>query len=93
MSKRGIFDTKDMETTPFTIASSIVITTLLLLAAMFESAFLFRVGIIGLLIIPILNVYCGQKINAWFDKYNKHTYTSTSEEDDESEHVSRILED
>jgi len=93
MGKKGIFDTKDMETTPFTIASSIVIATLLLLAAMFESAFLFRVGIVGLLIIPILNVYCGQRIDAWFDKHSKRTYTSTSEEDDESEHVSRILED
>ncbi len=93
MGKKGLFDTKDVENTPFLFTASIVITAVLIISALLESAVLFRIGLLGFIVVPFMQAMFGERINRWFEKHEKRNYTATEEETDEAHKVHRILED
>ncbi len=52
-----LIPTKKDENTPFLLGSSVVITIVLLLGAVFESTFIFGLGVLGIIVAPFIQVF------------------------------------
>ncbi len=52
-----LIPTKKEENTPFLLGASVVITMVLLIGALLESSFIFGLGVLGIIVVPFIQVF------------------------------------